>query len=259
MNNNLKIATWNVNSIKVRLPQVLNWLKDTNCDILALQELKVEDTATYLEEFNKLGYNCIFNSQKTYNGVAIISKHDFSDVTYDIPNYLIDKQKRVISALIQGIRIICVYVVNGESLESSKFIYKLEWLRELTLYLDQVLATHSPVIVLGDFNIAPDAIDVHNQDALGEQILCSTPEKEAWHRILNLGLQDAYRILYPNTKTFTWWDYRNFSFRRNRGYRIDHVLISNSLTPRLKDCYIDIEARKHERPSDHAPVIMELE
>jgi exodeoxyribonuclease-3 len=256
--NKLKIATWNVNSLKVRLPQVLEWLDKTKCDVLALQELKLENHAFPLEAFTSLGFNCIFNGQKTYNGVAIISKEPLTEVCSDIPNYAIDIQKRVISATLNGIRIICVYVVNGASLDSEKYKYKLEWLKELNYYLTNTLKKYPNLVVLGDFNIAPEPQDVYGEEGLKEQILCSTGEREAWHKLLENGLHDSFRVIHPTATTYTWWDYRNFAFKRNQGFRIDHILVSSPLLPHLENCSIDLEPRKHERPSDHAPLILEV-
>lgn len=253
----MQIATWNVNSLKVRLPQVLNWLESTNCDILALQELKLENQNFPLEEFTKLGYNCVFNGQKTYNGVAIVSKHLIEDIELDIPNYN-DPQKRVISATIRGVRVICVYVVNGESIDSPKFIYKMEWLGNLHNFIQLGLSKYEHLVLLGDFNIAPDDMDVYDPNVWRNKILCSPDERNRWQELLNLGLYDSFRLFNSEPTNYTWWDYRNFAFRRKLGLRIDHILISAKLKNLANNCTIDITPRKNERPSDHAPVILNI-
>jgi exodeoxyribonuclease-3 len=253
----MQIATWNVNSLKVRLPQVLDWLQNSGCDVLALQELKLDNPFFPMEAFSEIGYNCAFNGQKTYNGVAIISKHDIKDVVHDIPNYA-DIQKRVISATINGIRIICVYVVNGESVGSDKYNYKLLWLEQLYQFVKSNLLTHDKLALLGDFNIAPHDIDVYDPEAWREKVLCSTPEREKLQQLLELGLHDSFRIFNQENGQYTWWDYRNFAFRRKLGLRIDHILISNALKAEVSNCTIDINPRKNERPSDHAPIVLHL-
>ncbi|MCC2625581.1 MAG: xth [Burkholderiales bacterium] len=253
----MQIATWNVNSLKVRLPQVLDWLQTSNCDVLALQELKLDNPFFPLEEFASLGYNCAFNGQKTYNGVAIISKHEIKEIIHDMPGY-IDIQKRVISATINGIRVICVYVVNGESVGSEKYQYKMLWLEQLHEFVKTSLITHDKLAVLGDFNIAPHDVDVYDPEAWHEKVLCSTPEREKLQQLLNLGLHDSFRIFNQEEKQYTWWDYRNFAFRRKMGLRIDHILISDKLKADAVNCMIDTDPRKNERPSDHTPVILHI-
>ncbi len=253
----MQIATWNVNSLKVRLPQVIDWLKTSNCDVLALQELKLDNMNFPIDEFKNLGYQCVYNGQRTYNGVAIISKLAIDNVVHDIPGYD-DQQKRVISATINGIRIICVYVVNGESIVSEKYLYKQNWLKELHKYIDLELKQHPQLMVLGDFNIAPHDIDIYDPIALEGGILCSEIERKAFFDILELGLHDSFRIFNNEAKQYSWWDYRSMAFRRKMGIRIDHILISEALKYVAKNCTIDIEPRKNERPSDHAPVIIHL-
>lgn len=253
----MQIATWNVNSLKVRLPQVLDWLQGNGCDTLALQELKLDNQLFPVEAFTEIGYNCVFNGQKTYNGVAIISKHPIEDVIYDIPNYT-DIQKRVISATINGTRLICVYVVNGESIDSDKFKYKLQWLEHLYNFVKTSLALYNKVAVLGDFNIAPQDKDVYDPEKLLEQVLCSTPEREKWQQLLELGLHDSFRIFNQDSGQYSWWDYRNFAFRRKNGLRIDHILVNDDLKADSINCNIDISPRKNERPSDHAPVMLHV-
>lgn len=254
----MQIATWNVNSLKVRLPQVLDWLNSSSCDVLALQELKQDNDNFPLSAFTELGYHCIFNGQKTYNGVAIISKYPMKDVIYDIPNYA-DIQKRVISATINGIRIVCAYIVNGESIISDKYTYKLTWLNEFHNYIASSLAAHSSLVVLGDFNIAPEDIDVYDPLAFAGQVLCSDKERLAWRELLNLGLHDSFRMFNQEPRQYSWWDYRNFAFKRKLGLRIDHILISNELKPQIVKCEIDTIPRKNERPSDHTPVMITLD
>ena len=253
----MQIATWNVNSLKVRLPQVIDWLKTTNCDVLALQELKQDNDNFPLAAFTEIGYNCAFNGQKTYNGVAIISKHQLEDVCLDIPGYA-DVQKRVISSTINGVRVICAYVVNGESITSDKYNYKLLWLNEFHNYVSSSLHSHSKLVVLGDFNIAPHDIDVYDPPAFAGQILCSDKERAAWHGLIQLGLHDSFRIFNQEPRQYSWWDYRNFAFRRKLGLRIDHILISESVKELAISCEIDVLPRKNERPSDHTPVVLTL-
>ncbi|MCX8515092.1 MAG: exodeoxyribonuclease [Pseudomonadota bacterium] len=253
----MQIATWNVNSLKVRLPQVLEWLQTNNCDILALQELKQDNCDFPQTAFENIGYYCAFNGQKTYNGVAIISKYPLTDIIYDIPNFA-DPQKRVITATANKLRIICAYVVNGENLLSDKYQYKLTWLSALTNYLKHSLTENEHMVVLGDFNIAPEDIDVHNPELWHEQVLCSQQERMAWQEIINLGLYDSFRIFNTQSKQFTWWDYRGFAFKRQMGLRIDHILINKKLYALATNCRVDVNPRKNERPSDHAPLILEL-
>ncbi len=262
----LKIASWNVNSIKVRLDQILQWLKDSNCDILALQELKLANEHFPEKIFNELGYYCAFNGQKTYNGVAIISKLPFDEIACDIPNY-VDINKRVIRVSINSLKlnIVCVYVVNGESLQSDKFQYKLSWLDALKNYISSLLEASknnltqcNQLIVLGDFNIAPDDKDVYDPTIWQDSILCSKMERNKWQDLLQLGLLDSFRLFNNDAKNYTWWDYRNMAFRRNLGLRIDHILINHDLQTKLIDCQIDKNPRRNIRASDHTPIILSL-
>ncbi len=253
----MQIATWNVNSLKVRLSQVIDWLQKSNCDVLALQELKLDNAYFPETELKTLGYHCVFNGQKTYNGVAIISKLPISDVICDIPNYE-DIQKRVITATVNGVRIMCVYVVNGEAIGSEKFTYKLSWLNALHNYVTASLQQHEKFALLGDFNIAPSDIDVYDPELWDGKILCSADERDLWQKLLNLGLYDSYRLFHMEAKQYSWWDYRNFAFKRKQGLRIDHILINDAVKKITTDCAIDTEPRKNERPSDHAPVIISL-
>lgn len=254
----MQIATWNVNSLKVRLPQVLTWLKSSGCDVLALQELKLENANFPVEDFAKLGYLCVFNGQKTYNGVAIISKLPITNPILDMPAYA-DTQKRVISATINDIIIICVYVVNGETVGSDKFAYKLHWLDQLIQFVKCSLNKCDDLILLGDFNIAPEDIDVYDPEGLKEHLLCSTSERDKWQQLLGLGLNDSFRLFNQSSGQYSWWDYRNLAFRRKLGLRIDHILISERLKSRVTSCHIDVTMRRNERPSDHAPVVINLD
>lgn len=249
----MKIATWNVNSLNVRLPQVTKWLSLHHPDILVLQELKLDQDKFPIEAIQATGFQAAWYGQKTYNGVAIISRHRIQDVVYGIPGFD-DEQKRVITATINGIRIINVYCVNGESLESDKFIYKKTWFAALTQYIQTELSQYNQLIVLGDFNIAPSNNDVYDPIAWQGKILCSSDEREWFQKLLNLGLTDSLRAIDPDQHHYTWWDYRMNMFRRRLGLRIDHILISQTLHHLLDDVSVDIEARAWERPSDHAPV-----
>jgi exodeoxyribonuclease-3 len=255
----MKIATWNVNSLKVRLPHVLEWLQQTECDVLGLQELKQDNAANekIIDEFKNIGYHFVYNAQKTYNGVALISKYPLEDVVLDIPEYA-DEQKRVIAATINGVRVICAYFVNGEALDSPKFQYKLTWLENLIRYVGDETKKHDKLVLLGDYNIAPQANDTHDPESWEGNILCSVPERAAFNQLINLGLTDSFRMFNQEDKQFSWWDYRNFAFRRNMGLRIDHLLISDALKTVATDCIIDKAPRKLERPSDHTPVVLTL-
>jgi exodeoxyribonuclease-3 len=253
----MQIATWNVNSLKVRLPQILEWLQSSQCDALALQELKLENQNFPVEAFAQIGYNCVYNGQKTYNGVAIVAKHPIEDVYHDITGYE-DLQKRVISATVNGVRLICVYVVNGESIESDKFQYKLHWLEKLHDFVEQSLSQHDKLAMLGDFNIAPHDNDVYDPEQWRDKVLCSIPERERWEALLGLGLHDSFRIFNQEAGQYSWWDYRSFAFRRKLGLRIDHILINDKLKQQAIRCEIDIAPRKNERPSDHTPVILHI-
>lgn len=253
----VQIATWNVNSLKVRLDQVIDWLQTSSCDVLALQELKLENQCFPSQQLSDLGYYISYNGQKTYNGVAFISKYPITEVIFDIPNYE-DVQKRVISATINGIRVICVYVVNGQEVGSLKYDYKLIWLKHLTDYIQSTLKKNSKLIVLGDFNIAPSDIDVYDPLLFEGKILCTDAERQAFRAILDLGLYDAFRLFNQEPREYTWWDYRAFAFRRKLGLRIDHLLVSQAVRQMALNCVIDKNPRKNERPSDHAPVILRL-
>lgn len=254
----LKIASWNVNSLNVRLPHVLAWCEDASPDILALQETKLPDERFPADALIDAGYRSVFSGQKTYNGVAILSRSGASDIVTDIEG-LDDPQRRILCATIGNIRIINLYVVNGSEVGSEKFAYKMDWLEKVTAMIGREMQAHKKVVVLGDFNIAPDDRDVHDPKAWHEKILCSTPEREALQKILDLGLKDTFRLFEQEEKTWSWWDYRMNAFRRNMGLRIDLVLASEAMEAACKASYIDKEPRRQERPSDHAPAIAEFD
>lgn len=253
----MQLATWNVNSLKVRLPQVLDWLQQRPVDVLCLQELKQEDKAFPLDAFTAIGYHCLYLGQKTYNGVAILSKQPASDVQYNLPNFE-DEQKRLLAATINGVRVVCGYFPNGQSLDSEKYPYKLSWLQALGDWLEQQLQSHTQLALLGDYNIAPEDCDVHDPAAWAGQVLVSEPERAAFQRFQAMGLQDSFRLFEQEEQSFSWWDYRAAGFRRNLGLRIDHILLTKTLAEKCTACEIDKAPRKLERPSDHAPVIATL-
>jgi exodeoxyribonuclease III len=250
----MQIATWNVNSLRVRLPHVLDWLKANPVDVLGLQELKLPDADFPHAAFAELGYRAVANGQKTYNGVALLARSELHDPCSDLPGFG-DEQKRVIEATVSGVRVVSVYVPNGQAVGSDKYDYKLRWLSALRAHLAGLLQRHDQVAVVGDYNVAPADLDVHDPAAWHEQVLCSTPERDAFRALLRLGFVDCYRLAAPEDPGFTWWDYRAAAFRRNLGLRIDHVLASAPLAADLKGCRVDAAPRRLERPSDHAPVI----
>lgn len=254
----MKIATWNVNSLKVRLPHVLDWLAATQSDVLCLQETKIEDKVFPYAELEAAGYRAAHNGQKTYNGVAILARGTLEDVRFDIPEFA-DAQKRVIAATVNGLRIVCAYMPNGQEVGSEKYEYKLRWLAALTGYLRGELRRFPQLALLGDYNIAPEDRDVHDPAAWKDQILCSEPERAAFRQLVELGLADAFRLFEQAPKLYSWWDYRQMGFRLNRGLRIDHILVSQPLAAACSACVIDKAPRKLERPSDHAPVMATLE
>ena len=253
----VKIATWNVNSLKVRLPQVLDWLAANTPDVLCLQETKLTDDNFPAEAIEDAGYHVVYAGEKTYNGVAILSRDPATDIVTDPPG-LDDEQRRVLAVSCNGLRILNLYVVNGQEVGSDKYAWKLEWLSRISRYVDSQLKLHDHLVVLGDFNIAPEDRDVHDPDAWHERILCSTPERRALGALMDLGLVDTFRLFEQEDKSFSWWDYRAAGFRRNLGLRIDLILASHSLAAGCTACRIDKEPRRLERPSDHAPVIAEF-
>jgi exodeoxyribonuclease-3 len=249
----VKIASWNVNSLKVRLPHLLDWLAEQQPDVLCLQETKLEDDNFPRGEIAATGYQVAFSGQKTYNGVALLTRQPLKDVVCGNPRFP-DEQKRLIAGTAGDVRIICAYVPNGQAVGSDKYDYKLRWLDALTGWLADELAAHPKLALCGDYNIAPDDRDVHDPKAWAGQILCSEPERSAFQRLLGLGLEDSFRLFTQPAKTFSWWDYRMLGFQKNLGLRIDHVLLSSALARRCTAAGIDRAPRKRERPSDHAPV-----
>jgi exodeoxyribonuclease-3 len=253
----MKLATWNVNSIKVRLPQLLPWLGEAKPDVLCLQELKSEEPGFPREALEAAGYACAVSGQKTYNGVAILARAPLTDVVAGIPGFD-DPQKRVLAASVFDLRVICVYCPNGQAVGSDKYEYKLQWFAALRDHLAKELVSHPQLAVAGDFNVAPEDRDVHDPKAWEGQVHVSAPERAAWRALIDLGLKDSFRLFEQPEKTFSWWDYRSMAFRRNAGLRIDHVLLSAPLAARCTVSLVDRAPRKLERPSDHAPVITEL-
>lgn len=251
----MKITTWNVNSLKVRLPHVLEWLEANPVDALALQETKLTNENFPVDEIEAAGYSVAFNGQKTYNGVAIISPHAVEDVQFDIPNYE-DIQKRVIAATVQGVRIIGCYVPNGQALDSEKYPYKLGWLDALHAYVADELSRNKKLVVLGDFNIVPRPEDSYNPDKWEGDIFCSPPERQRLQALIDLGLTDTWPMFgeRKDKARFTWWDYRGGSFHKNLGLRIDHILTTPPLTEKCTDCNGDVKARYGQQRSDHIPV-----
>lgn len=254
----MKIATWNVNSLRVRLTHVLDWLNANNPDVLALQETKLSDEQFPVEAFSAVGYHPIYSGQKTYNGVAILSRQPACDIASDIPG-LEDPQRRILAATVADLRVLNVYVPNGSQVGSVKYAYKLDWLDAVAGYIREELLRYENFVMLGDFNVAPTDADVHDPELWLEKILCSTPEREAVNKLIALGLIDSFRQFEQAEKSFSWWDYRAAGFRRNLGLRIDIILASQTLAKTCTACRIDKVPRALERPSDHAPVIAEFE
>lgn len=253
----MKIASWNVNSLKVRLPHLRDWLASALPDVVALQETKTEDAKFPADEIAALGYQCVFSGQKTYNGVALLARETPRDIMTDIPG-LDDPQRRILLGTVGNVRVANLYVVNGQEVGSEKYRYKLRWLAKVREFLAAEMQKHPNLVVLGDFNVAPDDRDVHDPAAWHEQILCSTPERSALKSILDTGLHDSFRLFEPNGGHFSWWDYRQGAFRRNLGLRIDLILASEALRARCRASTIDRTPRTWERASDHTPVLLEL-
>jgi len=251
----VRIATWNVNSLRVRLPHLLDWLRDARPDVACLQETKTEDANFPAAELRAAGYESVFSGQKTYNGVAILSRTPIADVAHGIPDFA-DDLKRCIHATINGVRIVCLYAPNGEAPGTDKYAYKLRWYEALTGWLGR--NKHAELAVLGDLNIAPEPRDVHDPKRWEGKIHFSEPERAAFRAVIDVGLKDAFRLFDQPEKQFTWWDYRLKAFERGWGLRIDHILLSPALAKRCAGCSIDLAPRKRERPSDHTPVIAEL-
>jgi len=254
----MKIASWNVNSLNVRLPHLEEWLKQASLDVLGLQETKLEDHRFPDDALAALGYRSVFAGQKTYNGVAILSRQTARDVQVGIPGFE-DEQRRVIAATVGDVRIVNLYVVNGQDVGTEKYAYKLRWLAALHGWLEQELRAHPRMVVLGDFNIAPDARDVHDPVVWNDaHILTSSAEREGLQRLLALGLHDAFRLFNEEAGVFSWWDYRQAAYRRNMGLRIDLTLVSDALRPQCAGAGIDVLPRTWERASDHAPAWVQL-
>jgi exodeoxyribonuclease-3 len=253
----VKIASWNVNSLKVRLPQVLQWMEREKPDIIGLQETKLTDDLFPRDEVEAAGYRVLFSGQKTYNGVAVLSREEATDAITDLPG-LDDPQRRVLGVTIGDVRFLNLYVPNGKEVGSDKYAYKLDWLEKLQAHVEAQLAGHAKFVAVGDFNIAPEECDVHDPAGWADSVLFSPLEREAFQGLLNAGLADAFRLFEQEQNTWSWWDYRMGAFRRNMGLRIDHILVSSALEKACTACRIDREPRTWERPSDHAPVVAEF-
>jgi exodeoxyribonuclease-3 len=250
----MKIASWNVNSLNVRLPHLEQWLRESQPDVVGLQETKLEDERFPDTALAGLGYRSVFAGQKTYNGVAILARgHAIEDVQVGIPGFD-DVQKRVIAATVNGVRIVNFYIVNGQAVGSEKYAYKMRWLQAAREMLADELKRHRKLVVLGDFNIAPADMDVHNPKRWHEKIMCSTPERDALQGFIDLGLHDSFRLHCTEAGHYSWWDYRLLAFDRGWGLRIDLLLVSDALRDRCSAGGIDLTPRTWERPSDHTPV-----
>jgi exodeoxyribonuclease III len=252
-----KIATWNVNSLRVRLPQVLDWVAKHKPDVLALQETKVTDDKFPGLEIEAAGYKVVYSGQKTYNGVAVLSREKACDIVTDLPG-IDDPQRRVLGVTVGDLRILNLYVPNGSEVDSDKYKYKLDWLEKLQAYVKQQLSVYPKLIVLGDFNIAPDDRDVYDPKVWAGHILVSEPEREALRKLLKVGLTDSFRLFNDEAGHYSWWDYRMAAFPRDRGLRLDLILVSEVLVKQVKKVVIDKEPRGLDRPSDHTPVVIEF-
>jgi len=253
----MKLATWNVKSLAVRLPQLLDWLAANPVDALVLQETKLTDDKFPVSEIEAAGYRVVFHGQKTYNGVALLSRTDALDVVRNIPG-LADEQARVIAGTVNGVRVVGGYFPNGQAPDSEKFVYKMRWLDALHTWLADELTRHPRLVLMGDFNIAPEDRDVYDPVGWAGQIHCTPEERGHFQQLIDLGMTDAFRLFEQPLKSWSWWDYRNLAFRKNQGLRIDHVLVSTALRAQVSACEIDKLPRKNERPSDHAPVWVTL-
>lgn len=254
----MKIATWNVNSIRVRLEQLIAWLQENNdLDIIALQETKCEDEKFPLQALAEIGYHAIYSGQKSYNGVAILAKQPLAK--YDFTGYLAEHdQRRVLITEYQNYLVVNVYVPNGQAVGSEKYQFKLTWLQALDDLLKQLKKHHQNIIVLGDFNIAPEEIDHTSANFIKDEIMISAEERKAFHHLLQLGFHDSFRLFNNEPKQYTWWDYRIRAFEKNLGYRIDHILVSDDVVKNCIACHVDRSLRGLEKPSDHAPVVLTL-
>ncbi len=260
------IATWNVNSIRTRLTQVKDWLEEVKPDLLCLQETKVDDPFFPKTALEENGYQVCFHGQKSYNGVALISRHPLKDIRFglsgELPNdsqaSFFGEQKRVISALVKDIRVVNLYVPNGSALNSEKYTYKIEWLQCLNRYLNAQAKRNEPLCILGDFNIALESRDIHNPERLTGGIMASEPERKVLNSLLGERLQDVFRIFEPETNHWSWWDYRSGAWERDKGWRIDHIYLCEELLRYAKGCEIEKKIRGNAQPSDHAPVVLDL-
>jgi exodeoxyribonuclease III len=253
----LKLATWNVNSLAVRLPQLLDWLSTHPVDAMVLQETKLADDRFPHAELLSAGWQARCFGQRTYNGVALLTREPATEVVCNIPGFA-DAQARVVAGTVDGVRLIGAYFPNGQAPDSDKFVYKMRWQDALHDWVQDELARHPQLVLMGDFNVAPEDRDVHDPVAWAGQILCTPEERAQFRRLLALGLIDAFRLFEQPPKSWSWWDYRNLAFRRNQGLRIDHILVSEALKPHVRGCFIDKAPRRNERPSDHAPVVVEI-
>ncbi len=254
----MKIATWNVNSINVRLEHVLKWGKDTGTDVICLQETKAVDKNFPLEAINEAGYNVEFMGEKSYNGVAILSPHEIKNVQKNMPDDKEDSPKRFIAADIEGIHVVNTYIPNGTKLWSDKFEFKLDWLQRLRNYFNEKCDTDSDVLLCGDFNVAPHEIDVWSVERWEGKLHFSKPERAAMYNVKQWGFTDVYRKINPDLQAYSWWDFRTNGFPKNEGLRIDHIWTSKSLAEKCTNSWIDKEPRGWERPSDHTPVVAEF-
>ncbi|HYR36473.1 MAG TPA: exodeoxyribonuclease III [Burkholderiales bacterium] len=253
----MRIATWNVNSLRVRLGHLLEWLADAKPDVACLQETKTEDANFPVAELRAAGYEAAYCGQKAYNGVAILSRMPITEVAHGIPDF-VDDPKRCIAGTVNGVRLVCLYAPNGEAPGTEKYAYKLRWYEALTAWLRTELPRRPRLAVLGDLNIAPEPRDVHDPKRWEGKIHFSEPERAAFRAVIDVGFKDAFRLFEQPEKQFTWWDYRLKAFERGWGLRIDHILLAPALAAKCTSCTIDVEPRKRERPSDHAPVIAEI-
>ncbi len=251
----MRIATWNVNSLRARLDLVLDWLRQDGPEVVCLQETKVTDDAFPLDPLAELGYRVAFTGQKTYNGVALLARADLSDVALALPGAPGDDEKRFIAATVQGVRVINVYVPNGQAVDSPKFPYKLAWFECLRQYLDRTYRVEDPLVLCGDFNVAPEPRDVYDPEHVDGHILYHPKERQAFARLLAWGLQDALRLHHDEAGLYSWWDYRGGAFRRDLGFRIDHILVTPPMAARCTDVILDREWRRRPKPSDHIPVV----
>lgn len=251
----MKLATWNINSIRARKDRLLAWLSEHGPDVVCLQETKVTDEVFPMDELEELGYCCAIHGQRAYNGVAIVSRTEITDVRRGFGDGGDDAQARCIAGTIAGVRVIDVYVPNGKAPGTEKYAYKLEWLRRLRRYLDASAKPGEPVILCGDFNVAPDDRDVHDPAVWEGEIMCSVPERRGLQEVVDFGFEDALRLRTEEGGIFTWWDYRMLAFPKNRGLRIDHIFVTAPMAARLESVVVDRQARKGKLPSDHAPVV----